>query len=332
MSMRWVPFLFVFILSICLAGFASRSVAQTISEERVVGNWKASTGGRNLEVQLSSRGSAVTKVDRQTYSGSWRIDGANRIIVDTGRGGSGFAFTFRLVDGELVATSWDKDTFGSRQLRLRRDGRDPNPDPLPDMHLEGDYYWERPGAGGAQVITLSLESRGRATLTVESGARGSRPTTSRGSWDVGRDDKIDVDVNGSRGRDRFTFRRSGNRLIATSWDRGDWGRDTPTFSKGRKPEILPIEEAEGIWLYDYDGVKYTLTLHSRRADWLEEDRRGNRVQADGTWNWEGDEIRVRINRRRDTLNFRFKIDRDRLTASNWDRDEFGSRRPEFRRR
>ena len=290
-------------------------MAQTISEERVVGNWKASTGGRNLEIQLSSRGSAVTKVDRQTYSGSWRIDGANRIIVDTGRGGSGFAFTFRLVDGELVATSWDKDTFGSRQLRLRRDGRDPNPDPLPDMHLEGDYYWERPGAGGAQVITLSLESRGRATLTVESGARGSRPTTSRGSWDVGRDDKIDVDVNGSRGRDRF-----------------DWGRDTPTFSKGRKPEILPIEEAEGIWLYDYDGVKYTLTLHSRRADWLEEDRRGNRVQADGTWNWEGDEIRVRINRRRDTLNFRFKIDRDRLTASNWDRDEFGSRRPEFRRR
>lgn len=307
------------------------ALAQTLPDDRVIGNWRGGGNGRDLELQLSSRGSAVAKVGRESLTGTWRLDSANRVIVDTGRNGRGFAFVFRYVDNSLVATSWDKDYFGYRELRLRRSGDSGGGyDPYPDRGIDGTYYWLRDGRS-QELVTLDFESRGRVTLTYD--RPNARTYQSRGDWNAMRDGKIEVELRGSRGTDRFVLRRSGtNRLIATSWDRNDWGRDTPEFSKGRKPDIQPIDLAEGIWTWRRSGnERYTLSLMPRgRVDWQQELGRG-RESADGTWSWDGDEIRVRINRRRDTLNFRFRVDRDRLSAISWDRDEFGSSRPEFRR-
>jgi hypothetical protein len=260
------------------------------------------------------------------------------VIIDVSSGRDSLAFVFRLVNDRLQSSSWDRDVFGSREFRLKKEGDSGDDNGYrPDRDIEGDYYWERSGADGQQVVTLSLSGRGRAQMIVESSRYGSRPITSNGTWDLARDGKIEVSVTRPNGRDRWTLRRSGNRLTATNWDRNDWGRNTPEFNKNRKPPINPVDDAEGIWVWTRRAPggdeRITLSLSGRgRADWLEELNRNDRVSGDGTWSWDRDEIKVRISRRRDTLTFRFRVERNRLVATQWDRDEWGRTAPEFRRR
>jgi hypothetical protein len=311
--------------------------AQTIGADSLIGNYSGRAGGRSLELQLSARGSAVVRLDRTNYTGTWDLRSSNQITVGVRSSNDRLNFVFRPErnGSTLVSTSWDKDRFGRREIRLDRDGGS-SPDPTPDREVVGDYYWVRPGADAEQLVTLGLDTRNRATLTIESGRTRIAPITSRGSWSWNRDDTIDVTVSGPNGRDRFTFRRRGSVLVATSWDRNEWGRTPPEFSKGRKPDLKPIDHAEGVWLYTRrvgrDDVRYTLGLMGNGRSYLLEERGRNRVESDGTWQWRGDDVYVRIRRSRDTLEFTFRLERDHLRAIRWDRDEFGNTRPDFHRR
>jgi len=310
--------------------------AQSIGADRLIGNYSGRAGSRTMELQLSARGTAVVRLDRTSYTGTWELGGSNLVSIGVRSSNERFGFVFRPEgDRTLVSTSWDKDRFGWRAIRLDREGG-AWPGPTPDREIVGDYYWVRPGANAEQLVTLALDSRNRATLTIESGRLRSAPIVARGSWDWNRDNTLDVTVSGPNGRDRFTFRRRGSTLIATSWDRNDWGRTAPEFGKGRKPDLKPIDHAEGVWLLTRrsgrDDVRYTLGLMGNGRAYLLEERSRTRVESDGTWQWRGDDVYVRIRRSRDTLEFTFELDRDRLRAIRWDRDEFGSSRPDFQRR
>lgn len=324
--------------TLCIAltfAVVGTALAQTIPADRFVGNYSGRAGSRTMELQLSARGAAVIRMDRTTYNGTWDLNSNNSVSIGVRNSSDRLGFVFRRDgEGNLISTSWDKERFGWREIRLSREGG--SWEPAPDREIIGDYYWVRPGASTEQLLSLALDSRNRATLTIESGRLRSSPIVSRGTWEWNRDGTIDVSVSGSNGRDRFTFRRRGSTLIATSWDRNEWGRTAPEFSKGRKPDLRPIDHAEGVWLFDRrigrDDVRYTLGLMGNGRAYLMEERGRNRIESDGTWQWRGDDVYVRIRRSRDTLEFTFELERDRLRAIRWDRDEFGNSRPDFHRR
>jgi hypothetical protein len=205
----------------------------------------AGAGGRVMQLDLERSGTARLTVNQanrrptavaQVMTGTWRRQGDGRVDVDVADRGVRQRFVLRDADDTLTATTWDRAKWGSQAPTFRRDDRFGDESP---GRLQGRYLSRRSVSGGFQSLNLALDPGGRAQLTVTEPGRAE--VVYAGTWqhrDRGRlnadDDRMEVQVSRGGTRFDFVFRVDDETLVATEWDRSEWGPRAPTFDRIRR--------------------------------------------------------------------------------------------------
>lgn len=267
--------------------------------------------------------------------GTWQIVSDNRIDVEVSYGGRSEEFTFkRLENGSLVSTRWDEDVWGSNELTFAYTKLAPSDQP--STGPEGTYLFRTSTATGDEVWVLNLESSKRATL-VNQTAR--NPVSASGTWEMTTNGNIVINVVRGNTRDRMTFRPStdSRTLTATNWDRNDWGRSAPVFT--RSANRPPIENPLGSWrmnAQDKNGNRVQLTVilkENGAAQLLTNVNRQNSLarRLNGTWIRQKDgRIRILFDNP-EWVVLVFRHEGETMRATTWDREELGETAPVFTR-
>lgn len=298
-------------------------------------------GSRSVTLTLLPAGKAVMRevVNNQRIPtpllGTWMVVSDNKIDVEVSLGSRSEEFTFRrLENGALVSTRWDEDVWGSNELTFAFTKLT-----IADQVAigpEGTYLLRTSTSSGDELWILNLDSAKRATLVNQSSRT---PATSTGTWDMTPNGSITINVSRGNIRDRMTFRPSVDlkSLTATSWDRGDWGRNAPVFT--RSANRPPIENPMGNWrmnAQDTSGnrIQFTLVLKENgTAQLLTNVNRQNSVsrRLNGSWIRQKDGRIRAVFDNPEWLVLVFRQEGDTMKATTWDREELGEAAPAFTR-
>jgi NlpE N-terminal domain len=222
-------------------------------------------------------------------------------------------------------------------LALRQTAGQAAPDTVALSRFAGTYTQTRPAASTTQTLSLVLSHNQTCSLTTTSLDRTSRPVREEGTWTA--DDKsitvILTEANGRPERNEISFEPHGDQIVATRYDRNQYGSQGLTLERQRgKPRTPPKVPAEGTYIVERPGADYpqklTLVLNLNKSCTLTTEFVGSSqrpVVEMGTWRYRGGWVTViltKANGRHEDNVIKFQRRGQDLLSVDFDRSRYGS--------
>jgi len=280
-------------------------------------------GGATLRQQFEGRAGADI-----VYQGNWVSRRDGNIDVTLRRGASTEIFTFHLDEDRLDPVSWNRQTWGDIPPRFRRGA------PNASGEVQPGTYWAR--ATGGRTLRLELLRFGQARMSVSQPSlrTPAEDVLYTGTWRLVPGDRAEVRLTrGGGGRADFDLRRDDEDLLATTWDRTEWGPQAPRFRAGSGPDGVAGRYAARRSVGG-QTLLLNLTLDDRGEASLRVEALGRDNAETYTGTWEetrSGRVVVEVARGGRRHDLALRSEGDRLVGTSWDREEFGSQALEFER-
>jgi hypothetical protein len=222
-------------------------------------------------------------------------------------------------------------------LTLRQPAGTAVPDSAALDRLAGTYTQTRPGASTTLTLTLVLSRNQTCTLTTTFLDRTSRPVREEGTWSA--DDRaltvVLTEANGRPERNEITFEPHGDQIVATRYDKNQYGSAGLTLERQRgKPRTPPKVPVEGTYVEERPGADYpqklTLVLNLNKSCTLTTEFVGSSrrpVVETGTWRYRGGWVTLiltKANGRHEDNVIKFQRRGQDLLSVDFDRSRYGS--------